>query len=375
MFLPQIPYMCPGLALDELICYPLCDDPKSLPSEATVSELLRQVGLNPLPLLSRQLEAQQSGAELDWSEVMSRGQKQRLALARVLFHRPKFAVFDEAISALDRRSERQIYERCVNMGITVITVALPGHSVQQFHCRVLTLRGSGKWDLAPIEANATAELLRTQSLSIKADEAKAAVEKEAADSLQASIDSRSKAYVAAVADDRREQNDKSESATLRSDLKRLGTIINILIPKLSLGDTGIRLLIAQFAMLTVSVTVGTGILGPLFSQFQGLAMQGDAAGYLRLTILRTVLQVVMTGMGIFLTNINQLVSMHWAKQLDFHVSERYMANGRFFALSQIDRRIMDADTRITRELIEVCDQLSRKHTPHSPPQVDFTGRL
>ena len=57
-------------------------------------------------------------------------------------------------------------------------------------------------------------------------------------------------------------------------------------------------------MLLVSVTLGTGFMSSIFSEFQGLAMRGNVTGYIRLTVLRTVLQVVMTGMGIALQNIN-----------------------------------------------------------------------
>ena len=51
--------------------------------------------------------------------------------------------------------------------------------------------------------------------------------------------------------------------------------------------------------------------------------------------------------------------MHWSVRLDRFVAELYMNEGRFHALSQVDKQIVDGDTRIARELIEVCDQLSR----------------
>ena len=211
-------------------------------------------------------------------------------------HYFRFAVLDDCLSTLDKRSEREIYETASQLGITLITVALPGHAVHQFHSRVLSVAGGGIWSLAPVDAELKAELLRTQSLAIASHDAKAEAERKAADSLQASIDDRTKAYVATP---HAEMNTPTHS-----NLTRLGTILRILVPRLTLADKGIRLIIAQFAMLLVSVTLGTGFMSSIFSEFQGLAMRGNVTGYIRLTVLRTVLQVVMTGMGIALQNIN-----------------------------------------------------------------------
>ena len=161
---------------------------------------------------------------------------------------------------------------------------------------MLSVAGGGSWSLAPVDAELKAELLRTQSLAIASHDAKAEAERNAADSLQASIDDRTKAYVATA--------HAETNTTTHSNLTRLGTILRILVPRLTLADKGIRLIIAQFAMLLVSVTLGTGFMSSIFSEFQGLAMRGNVTGYIRLTVLRTVLQVVMTGMGIALQNIN-----------------------------------------------------------------------
>lgn len=63
-------------------------------------------------------------AEVNWEEELSLGEKQRLAMARLYFHKPDYVVLDECTSACAGVMEQRLYNRCKEMGITVITISV-----------------------------------------------------------------------------------------------------------------------------------------------------------------------------------------------------------------------------------------------------------
>ncbi|XP_026395055.1 ABC transporter D family member 2, chloroplastic-like isoform X2 [Papaver somniferum] len=72
----------------------------------------------------------------EWSSVLSLGEQQRLAFARLLLSKPKLVLLDESTSALDEDNEAHLYKQIEAAGITYISV---GHrrTLYEFHCRVL----------------------------------------------------------------------------------------------------------------------------------------------------------------------------------------------------------------------------------------------
>lgn len=97
MFVPQRLYLPMG-TLKAAVCFP---DRAEAHDDATIVALLEQVRLG-------HLAGDIHGLRL-WQEELSPGEQQRIALARILLHRPTLLVLDEATSALDADNARQFY--------------------------------------------------------------------------------------------------------------------------------------------------------------------------------------------------------------------------------------------------------------------------
>lgn len=139
-FLPQRPYMLLG-SLREQLVYPRLENNIAA---AELQKVLQTVHLPDLPERVGGFDV-----ELDWSDILSLGEQQRLAFARLLIYRPGYAVLDEATSALDVKNEANLYAHLQQLGIQYISV---GHrpSIIDFHDSVLELQGNSQWQLLSV---------------------------------------------------------------------------------------------------------------------------------------------------------------------------------------------------------------------------------
>lgn len=139
MFIPQKPYMLLG-SLREQLCYPM-DQARF--SDEQLRCVLEEVNLASLVSRYPDLSIQQ-----DWPRLLSLGEQQRLAFARLLLNSPQFAVLDEATSALDVATEEKLYALLTKREMAFISV---GHrpTLTSFHDSVLELNGQGGWRLLP----------------------------------------------------------------------------------------------------------------------------------------------------------------------------------------------------------------------------------
>ena len=97
LFLPQRPYLVLG-SLRRALSYPRT----AAASDEEIARILTCVGLEHFSARLDDVD--------DWSRILSLGEQQRLAFARILLIRPDWIFLDEATSALDEPRERALYE-------------------------------------------------------------------------------------------------------------------------------------------------------------------------------------------------------------------------------------------------------------------------
>merc|ERR1719242_1621138 len=139
-YIPQKPYLCVGTLRDQLI-YP--DNHEQAEAKGWSDEkLLTLLGQVKLAYLVERQDG--FDAQLDWFDVLSGGEKQRVAMARVFYHKPKFAILDECTSAVSVDVESFMYEHCKEIGITLITIS-HRPSLWKHHDKKLYMDGRGSY--------------------------------------------------------------------------------------------------------------------------------------------------------------------------------------------------------------------------------------
>jgi vitamin B12/bleomycin/antimicrobial peptide transport system ATP-binding/permease protein len=128
LLMPQQAYVPVG-TLRRAVTYPRPAEDKSLDE---VGRALKLVGLDHL--------VDHIEEEAPWDQMLSGGEKQRLAFARILLHRPNIVVLDEATSALDPVSQNHMMELLTReLGATTIVSVAHRPELEAFHDRKITL--------------------------------------------------------------------------------------------------------------------------------------------------------------------------------------------------------------------------------------------
>ncbi|KAJ3000150.1 hypothetical protein HDV02_000433 [Globomyces sp. JEL0801] len=118
-YVPQRPYLAIGSLRDQIIYPHTVEQMKSAGrTDEELMDILKIVYLEYIP-------GREGGwdAVKEWKDVFSGGEKQRCQLARLFYHMPKFAVLDEATSAVSTDVEALMYNSAKEKGITFITIS------------------------------------------------------------------------------------------------------------------------------------------------------------------------------------------------------------------------------------------------------------
>jgi len=156
---PQRPYTSLGTLRDQII-YPLSREEAEMKvlslqeaSNSSSASVLLDDHLKTIlenVRLVYLLEREGWDSTPNWEDVLSLGEQQRLGMARLFFHHPKFGILDECTNATSVDVEEHLYKLATNMGITVITSS-QRPALIPFHALELKLiDGEGNWELCSI---------------------------------------------------------------------------------------------------------------------------------------------------------------------------------------------------------------------------------
>lgn len=152
-YIPQRPYLSRG-SLRQQIIYP--DSVRQMHDRGmTDTDLYRILSVVEI----ESVVSRQGGwdVEREWTDVFSGGLQQRVAMARLFYHAPKYAILDECTSSVTLDIERVMYEEAKRLGITLMTVS-HRRSLWKYHSKILQFDGQGHYVFTKLDAERRLQL-------------------------------------------------------------------------------------------------------------------------------------------------------------------------------------------------------------------------
>ncbi|EEC72229.1 hypothetical protein OsI_05340 [Oryza sativa Indica Group] len=357
-YVPQRPYTAVGTLRDQLI-YPLTADQETEPlSYGGMVDLLKNVDLEYL------LERYPLDKEVNWGDELSLGEQQRLGMARLFYHRPKFAILDECTSAVTTDMEERFCKRVQAMGTSCITIS-HRPALVAFHDIVLSLDGEGGWTVQEnrngsfISAEPEFDALNSSETDRKSDAL--AVQR---------------AFIA---------NTKGNALMGPKD-HSYSTQLIATSPNMEIEHTERSNLVPQLQCsprpLPLRAAAMSKILVPKLFDKQGTSvkyvLEQDKAAFLRLIGISVLQSAANSIVSPSLRNLTSKIALGWRIRMTNHLLQYYLKRNAFYKVFNMSGIDIDADQRITHDVEKLTNDLAGLVTGMVKPLVDilwFTWRM
>ncbi|XP_051143944.1 ABC transporter D family member 1-like [Andrographis paniculata] len=377
-YVPQRPYTALGTLRDQLI-YPLRADQEVEPlTQSAMADLLRNVDLEYL------LDRYPPEKEVNWGDELSLGEQQRLGMARLFYHKPKFAILDECTSAVTTDMEERFCDKVRAMGTSCITIS-HRPALVAFHDVILSLDGEGGWSVhrkragSPTLSNSEFVNKRSsdterQSDAMTVQRAFANSKRDAAFSVSRSHSSNLIASSPNMEDSPLPVFPQLQTAPRILPL-RVASMFKILVPTV-LDKQGAQLL--TVAALVLSRTWISDRIASLNGTTVKYVLEQDKASFVRLIGISVLQSAASSFVAPSLRHLTGLLALGWRIRLSKHLLKNYLRKNAYYKVFQMSRVNVDADQRLTQDLEKLTTDLSGLVTGMVKPIVDilwFTWRM
>ncbi|XP_044469783.1 ABC transporter D family member 1-like [Mangifera indica] len=380
-YVPQRPYTAVGTLRDQLI-YPLTAEQEIEPlTHSGMLELLKNVDLEYL------LDRYPPEKEVNWGDELSLGEQQRLGMARLFYHKPKFAILDECTSAVTTDMEERFCAKVRAMGTSCITIS-HRPALVAFHDVVLSLDGEGEWrvhyrrDDAPVTTKSVINMSKSSETDRQSDAM--AVERAFVMAKKDSTfaNSKTQSYISEVIA-ASPSVDHSVSLPIFPQLRspprglplRVAAMSKVLVPTV-FDKQGAQLLAVAF--LVLSRTWVSDRIASLNGTTVKYVLEQDKASFVRLIGVSILQSAASSFIAPSLRHLTARLALGWRIRLTQHLLKNYLRNNAFYKVFNMSSKSIDADQRITQDLEKLTSDLAGLVTGMVKPSVDilwFTWRM
>ncbi|KAI9245155.1 ABC transporter transmembrane region 2-domain-containing protein [Sporodiniella umbellata] len=158
-YIPQRPYLSMGTLRDQIL-YP--DTLKEMKEKNVTDDDLMKI----LKVVQIEHIVEREGgwdSEKEWFLSLSGGDKQRIAMARLFYHAPRYTILDECTSAVSMDIEKIMYTHATALGISLLTVS-HRPSLWKYHNFILQYDGQGGYVFTKLDAEKRLALQEEKTL-------------------------------------------------------------------------------------------------------------------------------------------------------------------------------------------------------------------